>query len=139
MPKLHRHERSNEERALLRPLLPPLRTRGRSPPDDRTIVNGIRSVLHAGAPWREPLDRFGAWKIVYKCFRRWAQMGLADRLLMQLQARLERAAAGLGALVHRRHERPRTRLWRTRGRLAGVSPRQATRSHPRAQPRRLRQ
>lgn len=141
MPKLHRHELSDEEWALLAPLLPPVRTRGRPYHDHRRILNGMLWVLHTGAPWRDLPERYGPWKTVYERFRRWAESGLFDRLLEQLQARLERA------------ERLDWELWcidgtsvRAHKAAAGaggkshqVAPRRARGSRARAQPRRLRQ
>jgi transposase len=92
MPKPRRHELSDEEWGLLAPLLPPRRTAGCTYRDHRTVLNGMLWVLHTGAPWRDLPERYGPWKTVYDRFRRWAQSGLFDRLLAQLQARLEREA-----------------------------------------------
>ena len=141
MPKVRRHELSDEEWALLAPLLPARRTAGRTFRDHRTVLNGMLWILHTGAPWRDLPERYGPWKTVYDRFRRWAQDGTFDRLLAQLQARLaaadrldwelwcidgtsvraHKAAAGAG------------------GKPAGVPPRRARRPRAGAQSRRLRE
>ena len=140
-PKPRRHELSDEEWSLLAPLLPPLRTRGRSFRDHRTLLNGMLWILHTGAPWRDLPERYGPGKTVYERFRRWAADGTFDRLLGQLQARLARedrldwelwcidgtsvrahkAAAGAG------------------GKPAPATPRRASRPRPGPQPRRVRE
>ena len=63
------HELTDEEWALLAPLLPP------DPP--------------RGGRWRNLPDRFGPWKTVYQRKRRWAMDGTWKRILAQLQARAD--------------------------------------------------
>ena len=138
MPKPRRHELSDDEWALLAPLLPPPQTRGRYYRDHRTVLNGMLWVLHTGAPWRDLPERYGPWKTVYDRFRRWARSGLFDRLLAELQARLERES------------RLDWELWcidgtsvRAHKAAAGAGkkpgPRRAGGPRPRAQPRRVRE
>ena len=84
----HRHELTDEEWALLEPLLPPPRGHGRPYQDHRRILNGILFVLHTGVPWRDLPERYGPWPTVYSRLRRWTERGLWEQLLSQLQARL---------------------------------------------------
>ena len=42
----------------------------------RLIVDGILWRLATGVPWRDPPERFGAWKTVYSRFRRWQRAGV---------------------------------------------------------------
>jgi transposase len=60
-----RHELTDEEWALLEPLLPPPRGQGRPYQDHRRILNGILFVLHTGVPWRDLPERYGPWQTVY--------------------------------------------------------------------------
>jgi K+ transporter len=52
-----RHELSDEDWALLEPLLPQLRTPGRHYRDHRTVLNGMLFRLNIGIPWRDLPDR----------------------------------------------------------------------------------
>jgi transposase len=80
--------------AVLEPLLPPRRTRGRPPTwTKRQLINGIRWRVRAGAPWRDVPARYGRWQTVYGLFRRWQRDGTWARVLTGLQARAD--AAGL--------------------------------------------
>jgi transposase len=82
-----RHELTDEEWALLEPLLP--RSGARRPyHEHRRILNGILFVLHTGVPCRDLPERYGPWQTVYSRLRRWTTQGLWERLLSQLQARL---------------------------------------------------
>ncbi len=83
-----RHELTDTEWALLKPMLPPQRGHGRPAHDHRRILNGILFVLHTGVPWRDLPERYGPWQTVYSRFRRWTARGLWGQLLEQLQARL---------------------------------------------------
>ena len=88
-----RHELSEEEFALLRPLLPPERSGRKGKPyrSHRDVLNGIFWILGTGAPWRDLPQRYGPWKTVYDRFRRWSKSGLFQKLLAALEARARRA------------------------------------------------
>jgi len=91
---VRRHELSDEEWALLAPLLPPLRGKGRPYHDHRAVLNGMLYWLHTGVPWRDLPERYGPWQTVYARFRAWSRSGLWDRILAALQRELD----GLGAV-----------------------------------------
>ena len=87
-----RHELTDEEWALLAPLLPPAKPKtGRPSKDHRQIVNGILWRLGTGAPWRDLPERFGPWQSVYTRFRRWRLAGVWDRALAAAQRRADAA------------------------------------------------
>lgn len=88
---MHRHELSDEEWALLEPLLPAVQTQGTYYRDHRTILNGMLYWLHTGVPWRDLPERYGPWQTVYSRFRRWSREGLWDRMLAVLQRDLDAA------------------------------------------------
>jgi transposase len=79
--------------AVLGPLLPGGR-RGRPPEHaKRTLIDGIRWRVRAGAPWRDVPADYGPWQTVYGLFRRWQRNGTWATVLAGLQGRA--AAEGL--------------------------------------------
>jgi transposase len=71
----------------LAPLLPPQRPRsGRPNGDRRRILDGILWVLRAGAPWRDPPERYGPVGTVSSRFHRWREAGVWDGILAAPQA-----------------------------------------------------
>ena len=82
-----RYELSDEQFALIEPLLP-APTRGAPRADDRTTLNGIFWKLCSGAPWRDVPARYGKWQTVYEHFRRYRDQGVFDRILQALHLRL---------------------------------------------------
>ena len=89
-----RHELSDDEWALVEPLLPPQRTRGTHYRDHRTLLDAMLYRLHTGVPWRDLPERYGPWQTAYSRFRRWSRDGTWDRLLAALQRDLD-AAGGI--------------------------------------------
>ena len=85
----HRHELSDEEWALLQPLLPAIQTRGRRYLDHRRLLNGMLFRINTGIPWRDLPERYGPWQTVYSRYRRWSRTGLWDRMLNALQRDLD--------------------------------------------------
>jgi transposase len=85
----HRHELSDEEWTLLKPLLPAIQTRGRRYQDHRRLLNGMLFRINTGIPWRDLPDRYGPWQTVYCRYRRWSRNGLWDRILDALQRDLD--------------------------------------------------
>jgi transposase len=69
-----RFDLSDEEWALLEPLLPKSRKSGRV--DDRKIVNAIFYVLRTGMPWRDLPARYGPYTTAYNRFNRWSRRGI---------------------------------------------------------------
>jgi transposase len=69
----------------------PVQGRGGRWTDHRTVFNGILWRLRTGAPWRDLPERYGPWQTVYHRSNAMRQSGLLDRILEQLQARLNAA------------------------------------------------
>jgi transposase len=77
-----RGDLSDEEWALVGPLLPSERGRWARPAgDNRRFLNGMLHVLRVGCPWRDMHERYGKWNSIYVRFRRWAEQGVWDALL----------------------------------------------------------
>ncbi len=88
-----RYDLSDEEFAVLEPLLPPERSGQAGNPyrSHRQILNGIFWILSSGAAWRDLPERYGPWKTVYGRFRRWTQSGMFQEVLDVLEARARKA------------------------------------------------
>ena len=77
---MRRHELSDEEWAIIEPLLPN-KPRGVPRVDDRRVINGILWRFRTGAPWRDVPERYGPRTTLYNRFVRWRAAGVWDRLL----------------------------------------------------------
>ncbi len=83
---MNRGDLTNEQWALIEPLLPPQKPpTGRPSLDHRQVMNGILLVLRTGAPWRDLPERYGKWSTVYSRFQRWRKAGIWDRIFEGLQ------------------------------------------------------
>ena len=87
---MRRGELTDEQWELLKGLFPPRRAHGRPRCDLRQVLNGVFWVVRTGAPWRDLPARYGPWQSVYHWFNRWRGDGTWDRVLQQLQIRLDR-------------------------------------------------
>ena len=86
---MRRYELSDEQWAVIAPMLPPPAETGRRRSDLRKIINGIFWSVRTGAPWRDVPRRYGKWQTVYDWFNRWRKDGFWDRVLEALQMRLD--------------------------------------------------
>ena len=77
-----RFDSTDEEWALLEPLLPTQRKSARV--DDRRIMNAIFYVLRTGMPWRDLPERYGPYTTAYNRFNRWSERGIWKRMFDQL-------------------------------------------------------
>jgi transposase len=94
IPAFARHDLTDAEWAVLEPLLPVGRKRGRPPMHaKRRLIDGIRWRTRAGVPWRDLPPYYGPWQCVYWLFRRWQLDGVWHAVMTALQARAD--AAGL--------------------------------------------
>jgi len=80
-----RFDLSDEEWALLEPLLPKSRKSARV--DDRKIVNAIFYALRTGMPWRDLPARYGPYTTAYNRFNRWSRRGIWKRVFDQLASK----------------------------------------------------
>ncbi len=76
---------TDEQWALVRPLLPPQRGRiGRPPNDHRVVLGGILWVARTGSSWREMPEEYGKWETAYRRHELWISQGLWWRILQVL-------------------------------------------------------
>jgi transposase len=80
-----RFDLSDEEWALLEPLMPKSRKSARA--DDRKIMNAIFYVLRTGMPWRDLPERYGPYTTAYNRFNRWSRRGIWKRIFDTLASR----------------------------------------------------
>jgi Putative transposase of IS4/5 family (DUF4096) len=76
---------TDEQWALVRPLLAPQRGPvGRPPNDHRTVLGGILWVARTGSSWREMPEEYGKWETAYRGHELWLKKGLWRRILRVL-------------------------------------------------------
>lgn len=77
---------TDEQWALVCPLLPPQRGGTGRPPDDhrRAVLGGILWVARTGSSWREMPEEFGKWERAYRRYELWVKQGLWQRILRVL-------------------------------------------------------
>jgi transposase len=89
---------SDEEGALVEPLLPPVAQDGRPEAHPRRdIVDAILSVAHNGVVWRALPADFPPWETVYGFFSRWRKTGVTARLHDALREKSFREVEGRGS------------------------------------------
>ena len=76
---------TDEQWALVRPILPPQRGGiGRPPNDHRAVLGGILWVARTGFSWREMPEEYGKWETAYRRHESWLEKGLWRRILRAL-------------------------------------------------------
>jgi len=103
-PQRYPSDLSDEEWAMLEPLIPPAKPGGRPRTIKmREVVNGIFYLLKSGCQWRMLPKEFPKWKTVHDYFSKWSKDGTWQRLNGQLreQVRLKegRQASPSGAII----------------------------------------
>ena len=83
--RLSRHDLTDEQWALLAPLMPPHPRQGHRWTDHRLVIDGVFHRTRTGTPWRDLPARFGPWQTVYNRHRRWSADGTWERILAALQ------------------------------------------------------
>ncbi len=82
---LKRHELTNGQWAVIRPLLPEFANRRGRPRNSRQVLNGMLWILRTGAPWRDLPERYGPHQTVWDRFDAWRKAGvlaaIRERLL----------------------------------------------------------
>lgn len=84
---------TDDQWAMLEPMLPPRKKLGRPPTDRRRIIDAILYVVKGGVQWRLLPADFPSYKTVFHIFRKWAQDNTWEALNARLRA-LVRQAAG---------------------------------------------
>jgi transposase len=75
---------SDEEFALIDPILPAPKRRGRKPTDARSILNALFYMIRCGCPWRYLPKDFPPFTTVQNRFYAWRDSGLWDQIVAVL-------------------------------------------------------
>lgn len=75
--------------AIIAPLLPPRKRRGRPRADDRQTLNGILWVLRSGARWRDLPREYGSDTRCHRRLQEWQAAGVWKRIWRTLLATLD--------------------------------------------------
>ena len=75
---------SDEEFALIRPLLPDPKPLGRKPTDARSILNALFYMIRCGCPWRYLPKDFPPFTTVQNRFYAWRDSGLWEQIVAVL-------------------------------------------------------
>ena len=97
-----RFDLSDEEWALLEPLMPQARRSGRK--DDRLVLNAIFYVLRTGMPWRDLPERYGPYTTCYNRFNRWAKAGIWLKVFEALAQRSPQSLHLIDSSIIRAHQ-----------------------------------
>lgn len=100
-----RYRLTDAQWAMIGPLLPSRRTKGRSyGADHRLTVEAILWVAYNGCGWRELPERYGKWNTVYRRFRVWAERGVFAALLAAFGSTLDMSTAQIDGSWLRVHQ-----------------------------------
>ncbi len=91
---------TDDQFALLQPLLPRPKRTGRPPADLREVVNAILYLVRTGCQWRYLPKDFPPWSTVHTWYRRWRKDGTWERIHEALRQQTRRHAG--------RHPSPRS-------------------------------
>ncbi len=88
-PPRYPSDTSDEQWALIEPLLPAVRTGGRPEKHPRrAIVDAILYVVRTGCAWRQLPADFPPWQTVYWYFNQWEQARVTEKILPVVRAQL---------------------------------------------------
>jgi transposase len=88
-PRRYPSDTSDEQWAVIEPLLPQVNTGGRPEKHPRrAIVDAILYVVRAGCAWRQLPADFPPWQTVYWYFNRWEQDKVTEKILPVIREQL---------------------------------------------------
>ena len=88
-PRRYPSDTSDEQWALIEPLLPAVNTGGRPEKHPRrAVVDAILYVVRTGCAWRQLPADFPPWQTVYWYFNRWEQAKATEKILPVVRAQL---------------------------------------------------
>jgi transposase len=88
-PRRYPSDTSDEQWAVIEPVLPQVNTGGRPEKHPRrAIVDAILYVVRAGCAWRQLPADFPPWQTVYWYFNRWEQDKVTEQILPVVRERL---------------------------------------------------
>jgi putative transposase len=91
-PRPYDTDLTDEQFALLEPLLPPRQHLGRPRADLRAVLNATFYLLRSGCQWRLLPHEFPPWSTVHTWFRRWRKDGTWERIHETLRGQVRQQA-----------------------------------------------
>ena len=79
--KLYHKQISNYWWNKIKVLFPQNKGKGRPILNPKIVLNAILWILKSGGRWRDLPPHFGNWNIIYHTFRRWAKLGIFEKIL----------------------------------------------------------
>ncbi len=88
-PRCYPSDTSDEQWAVIEPLLPPVNTGGRPEKHRRrAVVDATLYVVRTGCAWRQLPADFPPWQTVYWYFNRWEQANATEKILPVVRGQL---------------------------------------------------
>lgn len=72
---------------------------------NRLFIEALIWKFRSGAPWRDLLERFGAWKNIHTRFSRWSESGVWENLFKVLADNPDNEYAMIDSTIVRAHQR----------------------------------
>ena len=82
-------ELQDDQWALIAPLLPQPKLRGRPRADDGRTINGILWVLRSGARWRDLPREFGTPSTCHRRLQEWQDQGVWEQIWLKFLGTLD--------------------------------------------------
>jgi transposase len=101
---MHRHALTDEQWAVVKPLLPRGRPGPKSKRGDRTFIDAVLYRVRTGVAWRDLPARFGPWKSIYNRFDNWSKRGVWAHVFKALQLEIDPSISIADASVVRAHQ-----------------------------------
>lgn len=101
---MRRHAMTDEQWALVKPLLPTRRPGPKSKRGDRLFIDAVLYRARTGVAWRDLPTRFGPWKSVFNRFDNWSKRGVWAQIFKALQLEIDPSMSIADATVVRAHQ-----------------------------------
>ena len=82
-------ELRDEQWALIEPLLPAHKRRGRPRAEDRRTLNGILWILRSGARWKDLPPKYGSRSTCHRRLQEWQEQGVWERIWLAFLGTLD--------------------------------------------------
>lgn len=82
-------ELSDDQWAMIEPLLPGRKRRGRPRTDDRRTLNGILWVLRSGARWKDLPPKYGSRSTCHRRLTQWQDQGVWEKARLTFLSTLD--------------------------------------------------
>lgn len=86
---MSRHELTDQQWAVIEPLIPKPKKMGRPRADDRTTLNGILYVLKTGCAWEDMPREYGSSTTCWRRLQQWSADGTWEGIWRTLLSQLD--------------------------------------------------